>query len=107
MPSCYVCTFRASLGSIEHCECNYVPGIARYFEMADLAALIAPRPLVVVTGRQDPIFPFSGVEETVDTIRQIYAAAGAPERCRLVVGEGGHRFYAPEAWPVFRQLSGW
>jgi dienelactone hydrolase len=107
MPSCYVCTFRDSIGAIDHCADNYIPGILRYFEMGDLACLIAPRPLVVVAGRQDDIFPIAGVEETFDTIRRIYTAAGAPNRCRLVVGEDGHRFYADLAWPVFGELSGW
>jgi dienelactone hydrolase len=107
MPSCYVCTFRDSIGMIDHCEDNYIPGILRFFEMGDLAGLIVPRPLVVVAGRQDPIFPIEGVEETFDTIRRIYAAAGVPDRCRLVVGDDGHRFYADLAWPVFRELAGW
>ena len=40
-----------------------------------------------------------------ETIRRIYAVAGAPEACRLVVGDGGHRFYADDAWPVFQQLT--
>lgn len=105
MPSCYVCTFGGSFGVIDHCVCNYIPGIMRYFEMGDLAGLIAPRPLIVVAGRKDPIFPFPAVQETFATIQQIYAAAGAPERCRLVVGEEGHRFYADAAWPVFRAMS--
>jgi cephalosporin-C deacetylase-like acetyl esterase len=107
MPSCYVCTFRDSIGMIDHCPDNYIPGILRYFEMGDLACLIAPRPLVVVAGRQDEIFPIQGVKETFDTIKQIYEAAGAPDRCRLVIGEDGHRFYADLAWPVFRELAGW
>jgi dienelactone hydrolase len=107
MPSCYVCTFRDSIGTIDHCEDNYIPGILRYFEMGDLACLIAPRPLVVVAGRDDDIFPIEGVKETFGRIGQIYGAAGAPDRCRLVVGEGGHRFYANLAWPVFRELAGW
>ena len=75
--------------------------------MGDLAGLIAPRPLVVVAGREDEIFPIRGVEETFETIRQIYRAAGAADRCSLVVGSEGHRFYADLAWPVFRELSGW
>jgi hypothetical protein len=75
--------------------------------MGDLAGLIAPRPLVVVAGRDDDIFPIGAVEETFETIGRIYRAAGVPDRCRLVVGEGGHRFYADQAWPVFRELSGW
>jgi hypothetical protein len=107
MPSCYVCTFRDSIGMIDHCECNYLPGILQFFEMGDLACLIAPRPLVIVAGREDPIFPFDGVEETFDTIQRIYAAAGAPDRCKMVVGPEGHRFYAGLAWPSFRELAGW
>jgi cephalosporin-C deacetylase-like acetyl esterase len=107
MPSCYVCTFRDSIGMIDHCPDNYIPGIMRWFEMGDMAALIAPRPLVVVAGREDGIFPISGVEETFARIQEIYNAAGAPDNCRLVVGEGGHRFYAQEAWPVFRDISRW
>ena len=107
MPSCYVCTFRDSLGRIHHCEDNYLPGVLRWLEMADFAGLIAPRPLVVVAGRDDPIFPLHGVEETFATIHDIYQAAGAPDNCRLVVGNGGHRFYPEESWPVFRALSGW
>lgn len=107
MPSCYVCTFKDSIGSIDHCTDNYIPGVLKYFEMGDLAGLIAPRPLVVVAGRQDNIFPIAAVEETFATIQRIYAAAGAPENCRLVIGEEGHRFYAAQAWPVFCELSGW
>lgn len=107
MPSCYVCTFRDSIGSIDHCPDNYIPGILRWFEMGDLACLIAPRPLVVVAGKEDDIFPIHAVLETFDKIKQIYAAAGAPENCALVVGEGGHRFYAAQAWPEFKRLARW
>jgi len=107
MPSCYVCTFRDSIGTIDHCADNYLPGVMRYFEMGDLAGLIAPRPLIVVAGREDGIFPIKAVYETYETIKKIYAAAHAPDKCALVIGEGGHRFYADDAWPVFKRLSGW
>jgi cephalosporin-C deacetylase-like acetyl esterase len=104
MPSCAVCTYAASIGSIDHCVDNYIPGALKYFDMQDLAGLIAPRPLIVVAGRQDNIFPLNGVEEAFTTIQQIYAAAGMPENCRLVLGEQGHQFYPEEAWPVFRDM---
>lgn len=107
MPSCYVCTFADSIGRIDHCQDNYLPGVLRYCEMADFAGLIAPRPLVVVAGRFDPIFPLHAVEETVADIQAIYAAVGAPDNCRLVVGEGGHQFYPEQGWPAFGELSGW
>lgn len=107
MPSCYVCTFRDSIGRIHHCEDNYVPGILKWFEMGDLACLIAPRPLVVVAGKEDEIFPIKGVRSTFRRIRDIYSAAGHKDKCRLVVGNGGHRFYADDAWPRFKQLTRW
>jgi dienelactone hydrolase len=100
MPSCSFCTFRDSIGSIYHCADNYVPGILKVADMADVLGLFAPRPVVVVAGREDGIFPFDGVITAFEQLRRIYAAAGAEEACHLVVGEGGHRFYARDAWPV-------
>ncbi|NEE02222.1 alpha/beta hydrolase family protein [Phytoactinopolyspora halotolerans] len=107
MPSSSVCTYRASIGTIDHCSDNYLPGALRYFDLPDLAGLIAPRPLVVSTGRDDPIFPIDGVHEAMDGIRAIYAAFGAPDRAELVVGDGDHRFFAADAWPVFDRITGW
>jgi dienelactone hydrolase len=107
MPSCYVCTFWDSIGRIDHCDDNYIPGALRWFEMGDLAGLIAPRPMVVVAGRHDGIFPVHAVEKTFETIRSIYDAAGVGDRCRLVIGAEGHRFYADQAWPLFHELAQW
>ena len=104
IPSCSVCTFRDSIGFRPHCACNYVPDMARFFDMGDMAGLIAPRPLVQVNGREDPIFLLSGALDCFEEAKRLYAAAGAPDKCRLVVGEGGHRFYAAEAWEAFEAI---
>jgi len=100
MPSCSFCTFRVSIGSIYHCADNYVPGILKVADMADVLGLFAPRPVVVVAGREDDIFPIDGVRAAFEQLRRIYAAIGTEQACRLVIGEGGHRFYAADAWPV-------
>ena len=107
MPSCSVCTFKDSIVAGRHCMCNYIPNIAKYFDMGDLACLIAPRPLVMVSGEKDPGFLISGSRETYRTIEKIYKAAGAEDKCRLVVGDEGHRFYADISWPIFKELSNW
>ena len=104
MPSCALCTYRDSIVNIHHCICNYVPRIARYFDMGDLAVMIAPKKLVVVCGKDDNIFPLHGVRETFGIIGTLYEASDAPDGCALVVGEGGHRFYADDAWPVMKKL---
>ena len=103
MPSCAVCSYDGSIGPISHCICNYVPGIRQWFDMGDLAGLIAPRPLVVVAGLTDRIFPIDATRETFRLIQSYYAAAGAPDKCKLYVGAEGHRFYA-EAWEEFVAL---
>lgn len=104
MPSCSFCSLYDSIFSLHHCVCNYIPGLLRWFEMGDLALLIAPRPLIVVCGRDDAIFPLPGVQREFETVRQIYTAAGVPDRCHLIVGAGGHRFYAAQSWPVYSDM---
>jgi dienelactone hydrolase len=103
MPSCAVCTYEDSIAAMRHCSCNYVPNIRKYFEMGDLAGLIAPRYFVLVCGKDDKIFPLHGVEKTFELTKSLYKAAGAEDRCALVIGDEGHRFYADQAWPVMNQ----
>ena len=105
MPSCAVCTYKHSIAAMEHCVCNFIPGIVHYFDMGDLAGMIAPRPLIVVNGKDDPIFPAEGVVESFEIIKKMYEAAGAPDKCVLVTGNGGHRFYADPAWTEVHRLN--
>lgn len=103
MPASYFCTFTGSIGTIHHCDCNYVPGVLRAGEMWDVAGLIAPRPLGIIHGEQDPIFPIAETLKAFDRVKEIYATAGVPERCQLYVGDGGHRYYKAGAWPFARK----
>ncbi len=104
MPSCSFCTFRDSIMSIYHCSDNYIPGLMRYAEMYDLLGLYAPKPIVIVAGKDDDIFPIDAVKYAFKRLKQIYIAAGAGANCQLVIGDGGHRFYADDAWPVMARL---
>ena len=103
VPSCYFCTFVGSIGTIFHCDCNYIPGILRLGEMYDVAGLIAPRPFCAIAGKHDEIFPIEHVYEAFRKLKHIYEIAGVPERCELYVGEGGHRYYKKGAWPFIRK----
>lgn len=106
MPSCGFCTYRDSIMNIYHCADNYVPGILQWAEAADVAGLFAPKPLVIVTGKTDPIFPLGGVRKAFGDVQSIYAAAGARERCALVVGPEGHRFYEELGWKRLLKMLG-
>jgi len=106
MPSCAVCTYKHSIAAMMHCVCNFIPFIANHFDMGDISGLIAPRKLVIVNGKQDDIFPDEGVRETYALTEKLYEKAGVPENCALVTGEGGHRFYADDAWPIVHKMMG-
>ena len=105
IPSCAVCTYEASIMAMYHCPCNFIPNIRNYFNMGDLGALIAPRPLVVVCGKDDSIFPLEGVRESFEVIQRAYRHIGKEDLCRLVIGNGGHQFYPDDAWPVANALQ--
>ena len=104
MPSCCFCSFAESWGSLHHCDCGYVYGILPFMDMADLSLLIAPRPLVVVSGISDRINPHNAVEKEFARVEEIYRASGAEGRCRMITGPEGHRFYADPSWDTFDEL---
>lgn len=104
MPSCAMCTFKDSIGAMMHCTCNYVPDIANYFDMDDLLAMAYPKSFVQVSGIEDKIFPLFGAEEVFNKGKRVYDENDISERCVLVKGEGGHRFYADAAWPYVHKL---
>ena len=77
MPASCFCTLVDSWGSLPHCGCAYVPDMLRYMEMADLAMLIAPRPLVLLLGDRDPINPIEKSREAFEKVKEILVINGA------------------------------
>ena len=96
--------------NIHHCSCNYIPNAFRYFEMQDLACLIAPRPMAIIAGQLDHIFPIEGVRSGYETVKAIYDAAGAPGACRLVETPKDHWWCVDIVWNTINQEAerlGW
>lgn len=107
MPNCSVCSFKDSIGAMQHCTCNFVPRLGKYMDMGELAAVIAPRYLIVVNGKEDPIFPDKGVREVYDIIEKIYKKAGAEGNCALATGQNAHQYYENETWDTFDRIVKW
>lgn len=104
-PTCAVCTYRDSIGDMWHCSCNYVPGAAKYFDMGELATLIAPRKLLINNGEIDQIFPLSGTQEVYSVIEKIYAKEGVPENCRLTVFPNKPHYFDKETvFPLINEM---
>lgn len=83
---------------------NVIPNILNWLEMDDILALLAPRPVLLFSGKEDHIWPYAGTEAVADSARAVYRALGAPDRLRAVPAEGGHRYHPDVAWPAFETL---
>lgn len=109
-PSCSFCPYPESILDIHHCICNYIPSAYRYFDMQDLACLIAPRKLVIIAGKHDLIFPIEGVKRGFATVKEIYSALSAEENCRLIETPKDHWWCEDLVWSAINEEAaklGW
>ena len=70
-------------------EQNFFYGIEKGLDMADLLAVRAPKPTLVVTTSQD-MFPIQGAIETVNEVAKIYKAYGKAENFSMVTDDAPH-----------------
>lgn len=90
--SCGVSVARDALGNrhlLNHCDCMY--GYNRFGkDIAEYAALIAPRAALFSYSAQDVLFSPGESKDFVERTRRIYTLLGCEERCTLVICPGSH-----------------
>ncbi len=78
-------------GCVEgHCDCMYMVNTYRW-DYPLVAALIAPRPLLLGNTDDDNIFPLDGIERFFVKVQHIYALYGAKEKFAKAIFPGGHQ----------------
>ncbi len=97
-PSCAFCTYEDSIMNSYHCSCNFIPNVYKWFDMQDLACLIAPRKLLIVSGVKDDIFPIAGVRLGFETVKRIYKSMRVPENCKMIETNEGHFWCEEVVW---------
>jgi len=88
----------------EHCDCMFLVNTYRW-DYPLLAALCAPRPLLLANTDTDQFFPLDGVMRTRDFIKHIYDLYGAATNFGLVIGPGPHLDTQNLQVPVFRWFN--
>jgi dienelactone hydrolase len=88
------------------CGSQVLFGMLGGMEHVDLAALIAPRPLLVQSGRDDPLFPVATAAEGLERLRVLYDRAGVGERLAHDVFDGEHQWNGPGAYPFIERWLG-
>jgi dienelactone hydrolase len=85
-----------------NCSCNYVPGLWEAADMGDIAALIAPRPLLIETGTLDGLNGERGlanVTEQLAITQKAYRLLDVLDRLAHDVFEGAHMWHGARAVP--------
>ena len=100
---CYLSTLRDALQDRlgNFCGAQYMPGLRKYGDIADVAGVIAPRPLMIQAGERDTCFVIEDVMEAYAHLAKIYAAAGASENLELDRFDGEHEIHAEMALDFF------
>jgi len=103
----YVSTLDDAMGDRglgNFCGSQYMPGLRTIGDIADVASLIAPRPLVVEMGEQDQCFVIDDAKQAFARVAQAYKAAGHPERLHADIHPAGHAWSGKVAYPVFARV---
>jgi dienelactone hydrolase len=82
----------------------FLPGVLRHFDSEAVVSLIAPRPLLALTGERDGGSPADGVRSIQRACARVYGLYGARERFRGQLLPGVGHVYTPA---MFRQVQSW
>lgn len=66
-----------------HCTCVYLPGLYRSMEWFEIAGLTAPRPLLMLQGTRDNIFPITSAWRAGRATEALYSTLGHPSKARI------------------------
>ncbi len=92
-------------GCVEgHCDCMYMVNTYRW-DYPMVAALVAPRPLLISNTDKDRIFPLDGVVDVHSKVRKIYELYDAGDKLGLHITEGPHKDTQELRVHAFRWLN--
>jgi dienelactone hydrolase len=91
-PTCAVTSLRSDLADTDMCICELLTDILTVGDHSTFLAMAYPRPMLVVNGIQDYMFPINGARASVRDARWLYAQGKHQDRMRLA------EFDAPHSW---------
>ena len=74
----------------------FVPGVLKHFDAEAIYSLIAPRPMLQLSGDEDGGSPLAGIEMLERKLGQVYSLYNKRDNFRSVVYERAGHEYLPE-----------
>lgn len=87
-----------------HCDCMFMVNTYQW-DYPLVAALVAPRPLLISNTDSDGIFPLDGVYRTFNKVRKIYRLHNAADSLALNITAGPHQDTQELRMHAFRWLN--
>ncbi|WP_158661746.1 dienelactone hydrolase family protein [Enterococcus timonensis] len=84
-------TLIAERGLDHHGFYYYVPHLLEFFTTGEIQKLIAPRPRLSLTGKDDLLCPAHGVEKLAKYLTEVYKNTGVPDDFQSFNLTGGHQ----------------
>ncbi len=83
-----------------HCDCMF---FINYYgwDLADVGALIAPRPLLVASANRDGLYSIESIRECCGCIEQLYKRIGASDKFKFVETPGPHSYHPKSRTEIF------
>ncbi|MBI3971606.1 MAG: hypothetical protein HY332_09995 [Chloroflexi bacterium] len=86
---------------------HYVPGLYQELDLPDVASLACPRPLLVIQGSKDRLFPLEGVQRALGKLDAVYDKAGATGHFQGSIYDAPHQFNPAMQEEAFAWLDRW
>jgi len=102
-PVCGTGTLRSHLAERTvdgHCDCMFFINYHQW-DLADLGALIAPRPLLICSADHDSIYSIESITECYRRARTAYDLLDAADKVNLIVTPGPHSYHETSRKGIF------
>lgn len=76
----------------------YVPGLLKHFDTEAIISLIAPRPVLFMTGDEDPGSPVVGIQKIEAAVLPVYKLYKAENNFESIVYPKTGHVYTPDMW---------
>ncbi len=83
-----------------HCDCMWWTNTSLW-DLADIGALIAPRPLLIGSADRDDIFTIGSIRKVHHQLERLYGILDAKNNLHLVETPGGHSYHARSRTGIF------
>ncbi len=90
--------YRATVGRRKLPLHHVLPGLLQWMDMEDVVALCAPRPALILSAEDDPLWPASGGHHIAAHAGKVYERLGAAEAISARALAAGRRFDETHVW---------